>query len=86
MAGDDTIDQSPPFSKNMETKRTRPVCFATFVSGAATDGGVRMDNLDSEKLSEWCRRKIGADFEAESSQENVICQYCLLVVNLSTHT
>lgn len=48
----------------------------------AADKGVRLDALDSEKLSEWWRLKldVDADFESGSSAEearNYICQFCI---------
>jgi hypothetical protein len=48
----------------------------------AADSGVRLDELDSEKLSEWWRRKldVDADFEIDSGAEaarNNICQFCI---------
>jgi hypothetical protein len=43
-----------------------------------SDGGVRVDQLDAAKLSEWWLRKIGTDFHPEESEmEEMICNFCI---------
>jgi hypothetical protein len=44
----------------------------------ASDGGVRLDQLDAAKLSEWFRRVIGEELEVETLEnEDIICQFCV---------
>ena len=44
----------------------------------ASDGGVRVGQLDAAKLSEWWLCKIGTDFQLEESEiEELICNFCI---------
>jgi hypothetical protein len=56
---------------------TRPV-LCRLCECPASDGGVRVDQLDAAKLSEWWFRKIGTDFIPEESEmEEIICNFCI---------
>jgi hypothetical protein len=55
---------------------SRPV-LCRLCESPVSDSAVRVDRLDAEKLSEWWRRTIGVEFEAESSEEEIICQFCV---------
>lgn len=41
------------------------------------DGGVRMVQLDAEKVSEWWKQKLNAEFEYLGFEDQWICQFCL---------
>jgi hypothetical protein len=41
------------------------------------EGGVRVDQLDAEKLSEWWRRKLDTEAKAENFEDELICQFCM---------
>jgi hypothetical protein len=44
----------------------------------ASDGGVRVDQLDAAKLSEWRHCKISTDFQPEESEiKEIICNFCI---------
>jgi hypothetical protein len=67
---------------------TRPV-LCRICECPASDGGVRVDQLDAAKLSEWWLCKIGTDFLPEESEiEEIICNFCIwdarLFFSLST--
>ena len=44
-----------------------------------SDGGVRVDQLDAAKLSEWWLCKIGTDFQPDEASEigELICNFCI---------
>ena len=41
------------------------------------DTGVRMDQLDAVKLSEWWLQKLGVTLDPEDIAQQWICQFCL---------
>jgi hypothetical protein len=56
---------------------TRPV-LCRICECPVSDGGVRVDQLDAAKLSEWWLCKIGTDFIPEESEiEEIICNFCV---------
>jgi len=56
---------------------TRPV-LCRICECPVSDGGVRVDQLDAAKLSEWWLCKIGTDFIPEESEiEEIICNFCI---------
>jgi len=56
---------------------TRPV-LCRLCECPVSDGGVRVDQLDAAKLSEWWLRKIGTDFLPEESEvKEIICNFCI---------
>jgi len=56
---------------------TRPV-LCRICECPASEGGVRVDQLDAAKLSEWWLCKIGTDFLPEESEiEEIICNFCI---------
>jgi hypothetical protein len=56
---------------------TRPV-LCRLCECPVSDGGVRVDQLDAAKLSEWWLRKIGTDFLPEESEiDEIICNFCI---------
>jgi hypothetical protein len=56
---------------------TRPV-LCRICECPASDGGVRVDQLDAAKLSKWWLFKIGTDFLPEESEiEEIICNFCI---------
>lgn len=55
---------------------TRPV-LCRLCECPVDDDGVRVDQLDVEKLSEWWFCKLNAEFDLETSKDELICQFCL---------
>jgi hypothetical protein len=56
---------------------TRPV-LCRLCECPASDGGVRVDQLDAAKLSKWWLCKIGTEFQPEESEiEEIICNFCI---------
>jgi len=45
----------------------------------AADGGVRVSQLDRDKLSEWLEEKTGHRFDLDGQEErnSIICRFCI---------
>jgi len=64
-------------NQQVSEMRTRPV-LCRICECPASDGGVRVDELDAAKLSEWWLCKIGTDFQSEESGiKEIICNFCI---------
>jgi len=41
------------------------------------DGGVRVSQVDREKLSEWWLQHLDTEFDDEDAENESICQFCV---------
>jgi hypothetical protein len=63
--------------QQMSEMWTRPV-LCRICECPVSDCGVRVDQLDVDKLSKWWICKIGTDFLPEESEiEEIICNFCI---------
>jgi len=66
------------FYRATKTQQQQQLC--RLCECPASDGGVRVDQLNAAKLSEWWRCTIGVEYEADetSDTKEIICNFCVL--------
>jgi hypothetical protein len=60
----------------MEGNYSRPV-LCRLCGCPAVDGGVRVSELDADKLRRWCLRMMDTELDQEGLQDARFCDFCL---------